>query len=75
MLVAGRRPCLSTGTGTRRIGDLGRGINNLLRDLSVGLDHHLLDVLGGLDGLGLVVHPFELLEGSALGLDAEGTAC
>lgn len=75
MLVAGRHPCLSVGTGTGRIGDLGRGIHNLLRDLAVGLNNHLLDVLGGLDGLGLVVHPFELLEGSALGLDAGGTVC
>ena len=63
---------LSTRAGTCRASVLGRGINNFLRDLSVSLDNHLLDMLGSLDRLGLVVHPLELLESSALGLDAEG---
>lgn len=30
----------------------------------------LVDLEGSLDGVGLVVDPFELLEGTALGLDA-----
>jgi hypothetical protein len=50
---------------------LGRGIDNLLRHLSISLYNNLLDVLRGLDRLGLVVDPLKLLEGSALGLDAE----
>lgn len=63
---------LSARTGTCRVGSSGRGINNLLCDLSVGLNNHLLDLLRSLDRLGLVVYPLELLEGSALGLDAGG---
>lgn len=44
--------------------------DNLLRNLSVGLDHYLVDLERGLDGLHLVVHPLELLEGTTLGFDA-----
>lgn len=75
--VQAARPPLriSARTGTCRVGSSGRVINNLLRDLSVGLYNHLFDVLRGLDRLGLVVHPLELLEGSALGLDAGGAVC
>lgn len=43
--------------------------NNLLCDLAIGLDDDLIHLEGGLDGLGLVVHPLELLEGPPLGLD------
>lgn len=59
--------------GASRIEVLGRSIDNLLRDRSVGLDDDLLHVLRSLDGLGLVVHPLKLLESSALGLDAGGS--
>lgn len=72
MLVVRPPPRLSTRTGTCGVSHLGRGIDDLLRDLSVGLNDHLLDLLRSLDGLGLVIHPLELLEGSALGLDAGG---
>lgn len=64
-------PRLPKRTGTCSLGDLGRGVDDLLRDLSVGLDNHLLDLLRSLDGLGLVVNPLELLEGTALGLNAK----
>lgn len=43
--------------------------NDSLRHVAVGLDDDLLDLEGGLDGVGLVVDPFELLESAALGLD------
>lgn len=45
-------------------------INDLLSNGAVDLHHDLVDVQGGLDRMGLVVNPFELLEGAALGLDA-----
>lgn len=45
-------------------------INNLLRDLAISLDDHLIDLKRCLDGVFLLVHPLELLEGSALRLDA-----
>jgi hypothetical protein len=45
-------------------------INDLLSNGTVGLHHDLVHVQGGLDRLGLVVNPFELLEGATLGLDA-----
>lgn len=75
MLVVRQLLRLSARNGNCGIRDSGRGINDLLRDLSVGLYDHLLDMLGGLDGLGLVVDPLELLEGSTLGLDAKGIEC
>lgn len=43
--------------------------NDLFCDLAIGLDNDLVDFDGGLDRLGLVVDPFELFEGTALGLD------
>ncbi len=45
---------------------------DLLGDLAVVGEDDLVDGLGGLDGVGLVVDPLELLEGTALGLDAGG---
>jgi hypothetical protein len=33
------------------------------------LNDHLLQVLGGLDGVGLLIDPLELLERAALGLN------
>lgn len=44
--------------------------DHLLRHLAVGLHDHLVDLKGCLDGVRLVVDPFELFEGAALGLDA-----
>jgi len=73
LVAPGRHDASPTRTGIGlgwNWGFLGRGIDNLLRDLSVGLDNHLLHVLRSLDGLGLVVHPLKLLERTALGLDA-----
>ncbi len=49
-----------------RLGD------NLLGDLAIVGEDDLVDVEGGLDGVGLVVDPLELLEGAALGLDTVG---
>lgn len=43
--------------------------DNLFGDLAIGLDHNLIDLEGGLDWLGLVIHPLKLLEGSTLGFD------
>jgi hypothetical protein len=45
-------------------------LDNLLADGAVGLQHDLVDPLRGLDGVGLVVDPLELLKSAALGLDA-----
>ncbi len=43
--------------------------DDLLDDLAIVGEDDLVDVEGGLDGVGLVVDPLELLEGAALGLD------
>jgi len=43
--------------------------DDLLRDTTIGLDNNLVDLERRLDGIGLVVHPFKLLEGTALRLD------
>lgn len=46
-----------------------RLINNLLHDLAIISKDDLVDLERGLDGVGLVVDPLELLEGAALGFD------
>lgn len=45
--------------------------HNLLRNRAVGLDDDLVEVLRGLDGIGLVVDNLELLQSTALRLNAE----
>jgi hypothetical protein len=50
-------------------------LGNLLDDLAVVGEDNLVDMEGGLDGVGLVVDPLELLEGAALGLDTVGSIC
>lgn len=44
-------------------------LGDLLGNGTVGLDDDLVDVEGGLDGLGLLVDPFELFEGTTLRFD------
>lgn len=41
-------------------------VGDLLDDVSIGLDNDLVDLERGLDGLGLLVDPFEFLEGTTL---------
>lgn len=43
--------------------------NDSFGHMAVGLDDDLFDFEGGLDGVGLVVDPFELLESTPLGFD------
>lgn len=45
-------------------------IHDLLCNRAISLHDDLVDVKRGLDRVGLVVNPFELLKGTALGLDA-----
>lgn len=49
-----------------------RIIGDLLGDATVSLDDDLLDMQRGLDGLGLLVDPFEFFEGTALRFDTGG---
>lgn len=46
-------------------------VHDLLGDGSVGLLHDSVDALGCLDGIWLLVDPFEFFKGAALGLDTE----
>jgi hypothetical protein len=50
-------------------------LGNLLDDLAVVGEDNLVDMEGGLDGVGLVVDPLELLEGAALRLDTVESIC
>lgn len=52
--------------------DLGHLDHNLLSDLAILCEDDFVDFEGGLDGVGLVVDPLELLESTALGLDTVG---
>lgn len=49
---------------------LGIGFN-LLSDGTIFLHNDLIQVEGSLDGVGLLVHPLQFLEGTALGLNTE----
>lgn len=45
---------------------------DLLSDGTILLHNNLVQAEGSLDGVGLLVHPLELLESTALGLDTGG---
>jgi hypothetical protein len=44
---------------------------NLLSDGTILLHNDLVQAEGSLDGVGLLVHPLQFLEGTALGLDTK----
>lgn len=49
--------------------------NNLLRNLAIVGENDLVDLERSLDGVGLVVNPFKLLDGAALRLDTIEITC